>query len=227
MRILALGILLLAMCGCATAAEQEMARMRDTSERVGSVVDNCWSRAQAQDAYAALSNKVILKSSVSPTLVQRIDASKPTADERRILGDFHRDWLTPCRTAVIEGSVAILPALRPAMLRYGEREDDVYTALMQGRLTWGEANSQLLAVRHETAKAVYEITSQVAQDLRRQHDQEQERRAAAVAAVGEALVHLGAQQMEAERLRQWQAQQSMPRHTMCQNVGGMVSCTTY
>jgi hypothetical protein len=35
----------------------------------------------------------------------------------------------------------------------------------------------------------------------------------------------------AERQRQWQRQweqrQSMPRQTICQNVGGWLSCTTY
>jgi len=53
MRILALGILVLAMGGCATAAEQEMTRMTDTVKRAVVVADNCWSRAQAQDGYVA------------------------------------------------------------------------------------------------------------------------------------------------------------------------------
>src|SRR6185503_8924415 len=50
MRILALGILVLALGGCATAAEQEMKRMKDTSERAAAVTDSCWARAWAQDA---------------------------------------------------------------------------------------------------------------------------------------------------------------------------------
>jgi hypothetical protein len=33
--------------------------------------------------------------------------------------------------------------------------------------------------------------------------------------------------MEAERLRQWQVQQSMPRQAICYNHGGYLSCTTY
>ena len=70
MRILALGILVLAMGGCATAAEQEMTRMRDTAERAVAVADDCWSRAQAQDGYAALSSKLTLKYDVPPTSAQ-------------------------------------------------------------------------------------------------------------------------------------------------------------
>jgi len=223
MRILALGILLLAMGGCATAAEQEMARMKDTSERAGSIVDSCWSRARAQDAYVALSNKLSLKYSVPPTLAQRADTGKPTPEERQMLSDLHRDWLTPCRKAGIDGSVATLPAMHRTMMRYAEREDAVYAALVQGRMTWGDANTQLAAIRLETTNASYEIVNQAAQNLRRQHADELERRAEAMRALGQALSDFADQRIEAERQRQ----QSTPRQTICQNVGGFLSCTTY
>ncbi|HKH69055.1 MAG TPA: hypothetical protein VKA75_16945, partial [Reyranella sp.] len=61
MRILVLGILVLAMGGCATAAEQEMTRMADTAKRAVAIADDCWSRAHAQDGYAALGSKLALK----------------------------------------------------------------------------------------------------------------------------------------------------------------------
>ena len=230
MRILALGVLMLAMGGCATAAEQEMTRMTDTAKRAGAVADDCWSRAQAQDGYAALGSKLTLKYG-PPTLAQLTDAGKPTPDERQTLSDLHRDWMTPCRKAMIDGAVAILPALHRTMLRYAEREDAVYAALIQGRLTWGDANSQLAAIRLETNQATREIADRVDQDLRRQHAEEMEARDAALSALGGALVQFGNQQMAAERQRQWQRQweqrQSMPRQTICQNVGGWLSCTTY
>ncbi|MPZ35570.1 MAG: hypothetical protein GEV13_32185 [Rhodospirillales bacterium] len=158
-----------------------------------------------------------------PTLVQRTDGSKPTPEERQTLSDLHRDWLTPCRKAQIDGSVAILPALQRTMLRYAEREDAVYAALVQGRLTWGEANTQSAAIRVETTNAMYEVAGQAAQDLRRQHAHEMERRAAAMVALGNAMVEFADQRIEAERQRQ----QSQPRQTICQNAGGFLSCTTY
>lgn len=46
-------------------------------------------------------------------------------------------------------------------------------------------------------------------------------------ALGNAMVQFGNQQMEAERLRQWQLQQSMPRQAICYNRGGYLSCTAY
>jgi len=223
MRILALGILVLALGGCATAAEQEMGRMRDTSERAIAVTGSCWSRARAQDSYAALSNRLALKYEVPPTLAQRSDTTKPTAEDRQALSDLHRDWLTPCRKAMIDGSVAILPALHRAMLRYAEREDAVYAALVQGRLTWGEANTQLVAIRLEMSHSMHEIASQAAQELRRQHADEIERRREAMMTLGKALSDFADQRIEAERQRQ----QSTPRQTICQNVGGYLSCTTY
>ena len=61
--------------------------------------------------------------------------------------------------------------------------------------------------------------------------EESERWDDALRALGNAMVQFGNQQMEAERQRQWQRQweqqQSMPRQTICQNVGGWLSCTTY
>lgn len=229
MRILALGILVLAMGGCATAAEQEMTRMTDTAKRAVAVTDDCWSRAQGQDGYAALGSKLTLKYA-PPTAAQLADGGKPTPDERQTLSDLYRDWVTPCRKAMIDGAVAALPALHHTLVRYAEREDAVYAALIQGRLTWGGANTELVAIRLETNRATREIADRVSQDLRRQHAEEIEARDAALSAVGSALVQFGNQQMEAERQRQWQwerQQQSMPRQTICQNVGGYLSCTTY
>lgn len=223
MRILALGILMLAMGGCATAAEQEMARMKETSERASAITDNCWSRARAQDNYVALSNKLALQYSVQPSLTQRSDNGKPTPEERQMLSDLHRDWLAPCRKAANDGSVAMLPALHRTVMRYAEREDAVYAGLVQGRLTWGEANSQLAAIRLETTNGTFEVVSQAAQDLRRQHAAEIERRAEAMSALGKALGELADQRIEAERRRQ----ASIPRQTICQNVGGYLTCTTY
>lgn len=197
--------------------------MRDTSERAIAATGSCWSRARAQDGYAALSNRLTLKYDVPPTLAQRSDTGKPTAEDRQMLSDLHRDWLTPCRKATIDGSVAILPALRRTMLRYAEREDAVYAGLVQGRLTWGDANTQLAAIRLETTNAMDEIASQAAQELRRQHAHEIERRREAMVALGNALTEFANQRIEAERQRQ----QSTPRQTICQNVGGFLSCTTY
>lgn len=227
MRILALGILMLAMGGCATAAEQELTRMKDTAKRAVAATDDCYSRAQAQDGYAALSSKVILQYGVVATSAQRTDISKPTPEERQSLNDLHRAWLTPCRKAMIDGSLAAMPAWRGTLVRYAEQEDVVYAGLIQGRLTWGDANTRLMVIRQETSRAAQEIASQIGQDLRRQHAVEVGRRAAAMAAMGSALVQLGQQQIEAERRRQWEAQQSRPRQLMCQNTNGWVTCTAY
>ena len=57
--------------------------------------------------------------------------------------------------------------------------------------------------------------------------EEREQWDAAIYALGSALVQFGNQQMEADRWRQWQAQQSMPRQAICYNYGGYLSCTAY
>ena len=230
MRILALGILVLALGGCATAAEQEMTRMADTAKRAVAVTDDCWAQAQAQDGYAALGSKLTLKYG-PPTATQLADGGKPTPDERQILRELYRDWVTPCRKAMIDGAVAALPPLHHTLVRYAAREDAVYAALIQGQLTWGAANTELAAIRLETNQATREIADRVDQHLRHQHTEEMEARDAVLSALGGALVQFGTQHMEAERQRQWQQQweqrQSMPRQTICQNVGGWLSCTTY
>ncbi|HZB52351.1 MAG TPA: hypothetical protein VE527_01920, partial [Reyranella sp.] len=80
---------MLAAGGCATAAEQEMTRMTDTAKRAVAVADECWSRAHAQDGYAALGSKLALKYG-PPTSAQLSDGGKPTPDERQILNDLYR-----------------------------------------------------------------------------------------------------------------------------------------
>jgi hypothetical protein len=122
-----------------------------------------------------------------------------------------------------------LAAMHHTLLRYAEREDIVFAALIQGQLSWGAANSQLAAIRMETNQATLEIADRVDQHLRRQHAEETEARDAALSALGGALIQFGQQQMDAERQwqRQWEQRQSMPRQTICQNVGGWLSCTTY
>jgi hypothetical protein len=226
MRILALGILVLALGGCATAAEQEMTRMTDTAKRAVAVADDCWSRAQAQDGYVALGSKLTLKYG-PPTAAQLADGAKPTPDERQTLSDLYRDWITPCRKAMIDGAVAVLPPLHRTLLHYAEGEDTVFAALIQGRLTWGGANSQLAAIRLETNQATREIADRVDQHLRRQHAEEMEARDACPVGSGRCHGAVGNQQMAAERQRQWEQRQSMPPQTICQNVGGFLTCTTY
>lgn len=56
--------------------------------------------------------------------------------------------------------------------------------------------------------------------------EERERWDAALWSLGNAMMQFG-NQIQAEQQRQWQMQQSMPRQAICQNVGGMLSCTTY
>lgn len=197
--------------------------MRDTTHRTMVAADSCWSRAEAQHGYAALSARLTMKTNMPPTPAQRADSGKPTADERDALGVFHRDWVTPCRTAMIHGLVAALPALQGSMLRYAEREDDVYEALVQGRLTWGDANSQLDGLRKEAADAMDEVGRQTEEGLHREHAQEMERRAAALSALGDALVQFGNQWTEAERRQR----QMTSRQIMCQRVGAFLHCTTY
>jgi hypothetical protein len=223
MRILALGILVLALGGCATAAEQEMTRIKDTAGRTGAVVSDCWSRVRGQDGYVALSNRLALRYGVPPTLAQRSDTAKPTPEERQVLSDLHRDWLTPCRKAVVDGAIAMVSASHRPMMRYVEREDAIYAGLVQGRLTWGDANTQLAAIRLETDNAMYEVMGKAEQELRRLHAHEIERRREAMMALSKALSDFADQRIEAERQRQ----ASTPRQTICQNVGGFLSCTTY
>ena len=223
MRILALGILVLALGGCATAAEQEMTRIKDTAGRAGAAADSCWSQARAQDGYVALSNRLAMRYSVPPTLAQRSDTAKPTPEERQMLSNLHRDWLTPCRKAVIDGAIAMVSASHRPMRLYVEREDAVYAGLVQGRLSWGDANTQLAAIRLDTDNAMYEVMGRAEQELRRQHAHEMERRAEAMRALGQALSDFADQRIEAERQRQ----ASTPRQTICQNLGGYLSCTTY
>ena len=223
MRILALGVLVLALGGCATAAQQEVTRIKDVGERASAAADSCWSRARVQDGFVALSSRLALGDSVPPTLAQRSDTGKPTPEERQMLSDLHRDWLRPCRKAVMDGAVAMVAASHRPMMRWAEREDAVYAGLVQGRLTWGDANTQLAAIRMETDNALYEVASKADQQLRREHADEMERRAAAMRALGQALSDFADQRIEAERQRQ----ASTPRQTICQNVGGFLSCTTY
>lgn len=56
--------------------------------------------------------------------------------------------------------------------------------------------------------------------------EERERWDAALWSLGNAMMQFGSQ-IQADQQRQWQMQQSMPRQVMCQNVVGMLSCTTY
>jgi hypothetical protein len=221
MRSLILVVAFLALGGCATAAEREVARMRDTAERAGGASDGCWARAQAQPSYVSLSGKLTLKIDMSPTLMQRTDTTKPTAEDRQALGDLHRDWLAPCRKVQIDGAAAILPALRRVMVQYAEREDAVYAALLQGRMSWGEANTELAAIRIETTQAVDEIASRAAQELHREHAAEIERRRIAIGKLADAFGKA------AEQMRDRANRYPQPRQTICQNVGGYLTCTTY
>jgi hypothetical protein len=209
--------LALTVAACASSAEREMSREQAIAKDSSVAWRQCVADAGKQPAVAALSGKVVLLMGVSrPTLAQRSDDTKPTPEERQSLVEAYDRWAVPCRDKAISAAISANPDYSRPLNELRGREDQIFGALAEGSLTWGNGNVALGQARDEAKTAVDAVAAQKGRDLQRQATQENAQRSAALQTLGQSMTNYGAY-----------IQTMQPRTTNCWYVGNMLNCTTY
>jgi hypothetical protein len=130
-------VLLAALSGCASKAQQEASRIGDVATADAPVVDACWRRAVASAPYQSLKGKMG-EHNDSPTDAMKRNAGKATREEAAQILLLRRDYLAPCRKIALESAGRVHPII-VAILAENYAKADANTAkFATGKISWGE-----------------------------------------------------------------------------------------
>ena len=170
-------ILLLAVAGCTTKAQQEATRIQDVAAVDAPLVDACRRRAVASAPYQSLNGKMG-EHSDSPTLAMKLNPSKASAEEATQILLLRRDYLTPCRKIALESAGKVHPAIVAILAQNYTKADENTAKFTAYRISWGEfvtenqalvteRRAQLLATGESMQKALGNPQSTEAADRQR------------------------------------------------------------
>lgn len=99
-----------------------------------------------------------------PSLSQQASVDLITASEARLLVGWHEET-TKCRTNLMTILYQTVPTVADASEKTHLKTEKILLALLQRRITWGEANSQLAKARAELKHDMLEARRQINTDL--------------------------------------------------------------
>jgi hypothetical protein len=119
--------------------------------------DDCVQRMLSSREYQALKAKLPpLEPGTLPSLAQQTDPSKATAEELRLVRSFHEKYVTPCRLEGLRSNND--PAVLAVLTESFAKSDASWLALVEGKITWGQYNKDVHALRTETRMRLLAIS---------------------------------------------------------------------
>jgi hypothetical protein len=206
----ACALVLLALGGCTTQAQKEVARMKDVHEEGQQEVMACVAKIDAMPSYQALKDKLPPNGTGATIPMELLTNSKrPNPEESAMLLELHRDGYSPCRKLSLDEQTRTNPAFGPPLASLYAKLDARYARLVKREISWGEyaagVNEDRAAYRSEFQQAAARVNA----DLRQEHNAEVQRNADAMRAAAASI--------EATR----------PRTTYCTGTAPFITCTTY
>jgi len=216
--------LLLALCGRAAHGDDRAGSGPDQGalEQSGPGNDElCLQRMLPSREYQALKAKFPpLEHAASPSLAQQADPTRATSEETKLILSFHQKYQLPCRQdtllAISRGQPAAVLVLAESFVR----SDANYLNLVERRITWGEYNKEVKAIRHDFAVRLMAAAQAIESDRQDpQRYQARQRQAAA------ALSDWTRQQQGLVRLQRLVNPTEQARASDCHYVGTTLTCT--
>jgi len=216
--------LLLALCGRAALGDDRAGSGPDQGalEQSGPGNDElCLQRMLPSREYQALKAKFPpLEHAASPSLAQQADPTRATSEETKLILSFHQKYQLPCRQdtllAISRGQPAAVLVLAESFVR----SDANYLNLVERRITWGEYNKEVKAIRHDFAVRLMAAAQAIESDRQDpQRYQARQRQAAA------ALSDWTRQQQGLVRLQRLVNPTEQARASDCHYVGTTLTCT--
>jgi len=147
--------LLLALCGRAAHGDDRAGSGPDQGalEQSGPGNDElCLQRMLPSREYQALKAKFPpLEHAASPSLAQQADPTRATSEETKLILSFHQKYQLPCRQDTLLAISRGRPAAVLVLAESFVRSDANYLNLVERRITWGEYNKEVKAIRHDFA----------------------------------------------------------------------------
>jgi hypothetical protein len=215
--------LLLALCGRAALGDDRADSGADPAlEQSGpGNGELCLQRMLPSREYQALKAKLPpLEHAASPSPAQQADPTRATSEETKLILSFHQKYQLPCRQdtllAISRGQPAAVLVLAESFVR----SDANYLNLVERRITWGEYNKEVKAIRHDFAVRLMAAAQAIESDRQDpQRYQARQRQAAA------ALSDWTRQQQGLVRLQRLVNPTEQARASDCHYVGTTLTCT--
>ncbi len=155
-------VALLALCSCAPAAIN--AARFDAPAGPSPAADpaeRCQERMLASAENQALMSKLPPSEAGSlPSLARQADPTLATPQEAKLILSFHQKYVVPCRQEGLVRSSAIGPAVVAILVESFAKADASYLKLVERKITWGEYNKEVHALRVDTRARLAAAISQ-------------------------------------------------------------------
>lgn len=215
-------LLILAVGGCATAAEKEGNRMRGELQRTVAFAKPCFDALDARVEQGPLKDKMPPTGQNTASLALLSDNTKPTAEQAQYLFALHAE-MQQCRKLVLENIGAVHPSLVTLFADAYAAQDQRYVRLVNRQITWGENAQAATAAKADFQNRATVAVQRIDQQLANAHAYEVQQRQQAA----QALMVWGMYQQQLELQRQAIAASTRPTMTTCNYVGRQLQCTSY
>jgi hypothetical protein len=224
MRVLVATVTLLTLCACVPPAIE--ARQPSTQlgqPRSGDPTDSCYQQMLASAEEQALKSKLPpIELGALPSQAQQADPTMATPQEAKLVLSFHQKYVVPCRQEGLMRSSTMGPAIVAILAESFAKSDANYLKLVDRKMSWGEYNREVHALRIDTrarlAAAARQQNNPGLEDLA----QDARQRQAAMVALDN-----WKRQQQALVQKQRQLNPGDPaRLNDCTYLGATVACTT-
>jgi hypothetical protein len=155
------------------------------------------------------------------SLAQQTDKSYATQHEIDLMS-ARRERLVPCRKAQIDGFM-VAPAIGVVWIEYYAKADANLLELAKQNISWGDYVNRNKILADELRPQLVAAGQRVDTELRAEHQQEMQQRAAAAQAFSNAMY----QQQLLNQNQQMINNINRPVTTNCNRFGNSVNCTSY
>ncbi len=152
MRTFVATVTLLAVCACtpsALDAGQPSAHLGQP--RSGDATDSCYQQMLASAEEKALKAKLPpIELGSLPSRAQQADPTMATPQEAKLVLSFHQKHVVPCRQEGLMRSSTMGPAIVAILVESFATSDANYLKLVERKMSWGEYNREVHALRVDT-----------------------------------------------------------------------------
>ena len=148
--------------------------------------------------------------------------SLATPEEAQSLLAWHRQ-IQQCRANLLAAAQTAFPFIIPAFNDAEQRIAPIYVAIVQDRISWGEANQELSKARSDNVREISEAVQQWKSSLGAEHSAEVAARSAALDGMATTLNQTANQLQQQQMINQM----NRPVTTSCNRVGYAVNCTSF
>lgn len=152
MRTLVAIVTLLALCACTPPAfEAGPSSAQLGQPRSGDATDFCYRQMLASPENQALKGKLPpLELGSLPSQAQQADPTMATPEEARLVLSFHQKYVVPCRQEGLVRTSTMGSEVVAILVESAAKADANYLKLVERKMTWGEYNREVHALRVET-----------------------------------------------------------------------------